>query len=131
MHNPTINNLARLWAIYKEEEVKAIKNRREIEDELSKILEINHAQEGMVVLDTDKFEIKVQTRMTRKVDADKLQEIAAEHDLSKHLSTLFRWKADIDMKSWKASEPEVTTLFSQAVTTTAGRPSYTITKEEI
>lgn len=131
MHNPTINNLARLWASFKEDEVKAIKHRREIEDELSKILMINHAQEGMVVLDTDKFEIKVQTRMTRKVDADKLQEIAAEHDLSKHLSTLFRWKADIDMKSWKASEPEVTTLFSQAVTTTAGRPSYTITKEEI
>ena len=131
MHNPTINNLARLWAIYKEEEVKAIKNRREIEDELSKLLEINLNQECTTSFDTDKFEIKVQTRMTRKVDADKLQEIAAEHDLSKHLSTLFRWKADIDMKSWKASEPEVTTLFSQAVTTTAGRPSYSITKEEI
>lgn len=131
MRNPQINNLARLWAIYKEEETKLIKLRREIEDELSSILEINPAHEGTVVLDTDKFEIKVQTRMARKVDTDLLQEIAAEHGLSNHLTDLFRWKADLDMKAWKAASPDITSVLSQAVTTTAGRPSFSITKEEI
>jgi len=131
MHNPQINNLARLWAIYKEEETKAMKNRREIEDHLAKILEINPAHEGTVVLDTDKFEIKVQTRMARKVDTDLLQEIAAEHGMSNHLTDLFRWKADLDMKAWKAASPDITSVLSQAVTTTAGRPSFSITKEEI
>ena len=131
MRNPNINNLARLWSIYKEEETTAIKQRREIEDELSKILEINPANEGTVVMDTDKFEIKVQTRMTRKVDTDLLQEIAAEHGMSNHLTELFRWKADLDMKAWKSAAPEITSVLLQAVTTTAGRPSYSITKEEI
>jgi hypothetical protein len=131
MHNPQINNLARLWAIYKEEETKAMKNRREIEDHLAKILEINPAHEGTVSLDTDKFEIKVQTRMARKVDTDLLQEIAAEHGMSNHLTDLFRWKADLDMKAWKAASPDITSVLSQAVTTTAGRPSFSITKEEI
>lgn len=131
MRNPNINNLARLWAIYKEEETAVIKKRREIEDELSSILEINSAHEGTVVLDTDKFEIKVQTRMARKVDTDLLQEIAAEHGMSNHLTDLFRWKADLDMKAWKAASPDITSVLSQAVTTTAGRPSFSITKEEI
>jgi hypothetical protein len=131
MRNPNINNLARLWSIYKEEETKAIKQRREIEDELSKILDINPANESTVVMDTDKFEIKVQTRMTRKVDTDLLQEIAAEHGMSNHLTELFRWKADLDMKAWKAASPEITSVLLQAVTTTAGRPSFSITKEEI
>lgn len=131
MRNPQINNLARLWAIYKEDETKAMKNRREIEDHLAKILEINPANEGTVVLDTDKFEIKVQTRFTRKVDTDLLQEIAAEHGMSNHLTDLFRWKADLDMKAWKAASADITSVLSQAVTTTAGRPSFSITKEEI
>ena len=131
MRNPQINNLARLWAIYKEEETKLIKLRREIEDELSSILEINPAHEGTVVLDTDKFEIKVQTRMARKVDTDLLQEIAAEHGMSNHLTDLFRWKADLDMKAWKAASQDITSVLSQAVTTTAGRPSFSIIKEEI
>ena len=131
MRDPQINYLANLWTMHKEAESLAIKNRREIEDQLSQLLEINLTKEGTVSTESEEFEIKVQTRMTRKVDTDLLQEIAAEHGMSNHLTELFRWKADLDMKAWKAAAPEITKVLAQAVTTTAGRPSYSIIKEEI
>lgn len=131
MDKRNFNELARCWLMAKHDESIAIQNRRELEDKMSEILDIDPATEGTINVEGEEYKVKITTRMTRKVDADKLQEIAAEHDLSKHLSTLFRWKADIDMKSWKSEAPEVTAVLSQAVTTTAGRPSYSITKEEI
>lgn len=129
MRNMQMKNLVLLWTQYKNEELNAIKNRREIEDQMSKILEINPANEGTVVLDADEYTVKVQTRLTRKVDTDLLQEVAAEHGLSNHLTDLFRWKADLDMKAWKAAAPEITSVLAQAVTTTSGRPSFSISKE--
>ena len=129
MRNMQIKNLVLLWTQYKNEELNAIKNRREIEDQMSKILEINPANEGTVLLDADEYTVKVQTRLARKVDTDLLQEVAAEHGLSNHLTDLFRWKADLDMKAWKAASPEITSVLAQAVTTTSGRPSFSISKE--
>lgn len=129
MRNMKMKNLVLLWTQYKNQELDAIKNRREIEDQMSKILEINPAHEGTVVLDADEYTVKVQTRLARKVDTDLLQEVAAEHGLSNHLTDLFRWKADLDMKAWKAAAPEITSVLAQAVTTTSGRPSFSISKE--
>ena len=129
MRNMQMKNLVLLWTQYKNQELDAIKNRREIEDQMSKILEINPANEGTVVLDADEYTVKVQTRLARKVDTDLLQEVAAEHGLSNHLTDLFRWKADLDMKAWKAASPEITSVLAQAVTTTSGRPSFSISKE--
>lgn len=129
MRNMQMKNLVLLWTQYKNQELDAIKNRREIEDQMSKILEINPANEGTVVCDADEYTVKVQTRLTRKVDTDLLQEVAAEHGLSNHLTDLFRWKADLDMKAWKAAAPEITSVLAQAVTTTSGRPSFSISKE--
>lgn len=129
MGKQQMENYVRLWRQYKEQEIAAQQSRREIEDEMTKLLDINLANEGTVVLDVDQHTIKVQTRFTRKVDADALQEIAAEHGLTNHLSELFRWSADIDLKSWKAAAPEITSVLSQAITTKSGRPSYSISKE--
>lgn len=131
MDKRKFEELAISWMFAKHEESIAIQNRRELEDLMSEMLDIDPATEGTINVEADQYKVKIITRMTRKVDADKLQEIAAEHDLNQELSTLFRWKADIDMKSWKSAPPEVTAVLSQAVTTTAGRPSYSITKEEI
>lgn len=126
-----INNLVQMWIKCKQDEVKAVEARRDIEDDLLKLLDIDPSKEGTINVEADQYKIKIITRLTRKVDADKLQEIAAEHDLNQELSTLFRWKADIDIKSWKSAPSEVTAVLSQAVTTTAGRPSFSINKEEI
>lgn len=129
--NQQLQELARGWLVAKADEAKAVLARRDLEDKMSKILEIDTATEGTTNVESFEYKLKIMTRMTRKVDTDKLQEIAAEHDLDKELSTLFRWKAELEMKSWKLAAPEVTKVLSQAVTTTAGRPSYSITKEVI
>lgn len=131
MNKQNFQELARCWLMAKQDEAKAVQNRRDIEDDLLKLLDIDPSKEGTINVEAGEYSIKLVTRLTRKVDADKLQEIAAENDLNKELSTLFRWKADLDLKSWKLAAPEVTKVLSQAVTTTAGRPSFSINKEEI
>ena len=67
--------------------------------------------------------------MNRKVDSDKLQELAAENGLTEHLSTLFRWKPDIDAKAWKAADESITRPLMGAITTTPSRASFVIIKE--
>ena len=63
--------------------------------------------------------------------ADLLQELALESGIEQaHLSTLFRWKPELNMKEWKAAAPEITSALSGAITTTAGRPSFAIETKE-
>ena len=124
-----ISQLALEWQRAKENETDCIQERREVEDELTRLLEVNSAHEGTVNFELDGYEIKIVSRLNRKIDPDLLQEIAAEHDLSAHLSSLFRWKPELDMKSWKSADKEITNKLLAAITTTAGRPSYSITKE--
>ncbi len=78
----------------------------------------------------DGFIIKATCRLNRKIDGDMLQALAEENGLSEHLPHLFRWKPEIVMKEWKAAAPDITKPLQAAITTTAGRPSYTIEKGE-
>jgi len=118
------------WIAAKQAEEEAIAYRREIEDLLAKELVLNPASEGTANFEAGEYAIKVTSRMNRKVDSDKLQEIAAEAGLSDHLSTLFRWKPEINMTKWKSSSNNITDVLSAAITTTPGRPSFSITKKE-
>lgn len=125
-----IIQLADAWRMAKEAEIKSIEVRRKLEDELSNLIEVDSTHEGTINCDIGGYSIKIVSRMNRKVDSEMLQEIAAENGLSEHLYDLFRWKPDIDMKAWKAADQSITSVLSQAITTTAGRPSYSITKDE-
>jgi len=58
-----------------------------------------------------------------------VQEIAAEAGLTEHLSSLFRWKPEINMSAWKNADEKITTPLLGGITTTPGRASFTITKE--
>lgn len=124
-----IEQLALEWKRAKETETDAAQERREVEDEMVRLLEINSEREGTVNFDLAGYEIKIVSRFNRKVDTDLLQQLSAEFDLEQFIYALFRWKADVDMKAWKASPDHVTKILSQAVTTTAGRPSFSITKD--
>lgn len=109
------------WVNAKENEKSAIERRREIEDALVFILDINVNDES-----TTKHEnMKIQTRLTRKVDSDLAQEIAQEYGLTEYLHTLFRWKPEIDIKAWKAVDDEVKAKLAPAITVSASRPSFT------
>lgn len=130
MNQEDIFRLAEAWMLAKDAERQATEARRAVEDELSKIFGITEQMEGtMNAKTTTGHNIKIVGRVSRKVDSDKVQELAAEHNLGSHLETLFRWKPEINLTAWKATAPEITVLLADAVTVTASRPSFSITLE--
>ena len=124
-----INALVDEWMALKEAERKAVDARREVEDTL--ICLVNSRPEGTATTKLGDVSIKVTSRLNRRVDSDLLQEIAAENGLTDHLSNLFRWKPDINLTAWKSADESITKPLLAAITTTPGRPSFSIIKEEI
>jgi hypothetical protein len=118
------------WVKAKEEERLAAEWRRATEDRLLKILSLAPEFEGTENFDTGDFKLKIVGRHNRKIDAEKLQLLAAENGLSEHLSALFRWKPDINAAAWKAADESITNPLLDAITTTPGRPSFAITPKE-
>jgi hypothetical protein len=125
-----LEKLAHDWEEAKAFEAQAIARRREIEDQLTQALAIPKDLEGTKNEDAGQYKIKIVGRLDRKVNADKLQELAQESGLSEHLGSLFRWKPEINMTAWKAAHESITTPLLDAITTTAGRPSYAITRKD-
>ena len=127
MESIKLQAASQLWLKAKEAEQKAVETRRELEDKLSELLAIDDSIDGTTrVIDGD-LSVKITTRLNRKVDSGKLQDLAAEHGLSDHLPTLFRWKPEIDMKNWRNADESITKPLLDAITTTPSRPSFAIT----
>ena len=122
----TMEQMAAEWLEAKEAERVAVEKRRDLEDSMRKVASIRDDTEGTETLALEGFRVKVVGRIDRKVDADKVQELAAEAGLTDHLSTLFRWKPEINMAIWKASDERITRPLSGAITAKPGRPSFTI-----
>lgn len=122
----TMEQMAAEWLEAKEAERVAVEKRRDLEDSMRKVASIRDDTEGTETLSLEGFRVKVVGRIDRKVDADKVQELAAEHGLTDHLSTLFRWKPEINMAIWKASDERITRPLAGAITAKPGRPSFTI-----
>ncbi len=118
------------WINAKSAEAAAIKQRRAIEDLMIKAFDIPEDLDGAKNIEVETFKIKIEGRINRRVNADKLQELAAEHGLSDHLSSLFRWKPEIAMTAWKAADKSITDPLLDAITATPGRPSFTISNKE-
>lgn len=118
------------WLTAKAKEAEATAERREIEDKLVAQFNVPSTLDNTANFEADGFKIKVEGRINRKINSEKLQEIAAENDLLAHLSALFRWKPEINASVWKSTDPAITTILLDAITSTPGRPSFTITKKD-
>ena len=118
------------WLEAKRVETEAVEIRRAIEDKITAQLGLAPDAEGTTTRKEDGFIVKATCRLNRKIDGDMLQALAEANGLSEHLPHLFRWKPEIVMKEWKAAAPDITKPLQAAITTTAGRPSYTIEKGE-
>jgi len=125
-----VTRMAEEWMEAKVAEARAVEKRRQIEDELTKALDIG-VLEGTETVKHEGFVIKMVGRIDRKVDGAKLQDLAYAHNLTEHLSTLFRWKPEINAAAWKNTNPAITDCLLDAITSTPGRTSFTITKKEI
>ena len=125
-----LNELSQLWLAAKQAEADATADRRKIEDRIKSLVGFAENSEGTETVDSDQFTIKIVGRIDRKVDGDKVQELAAEFGLTEHLASLFRWKPEINMAVWKATDEAITKPIAAAITAKPGRPSFTITRKE-
>jgi hypothetical protein len=124
-------SLHQRWLAAKQEEERAVADRRDLEDQMVKEFNVSKTMEGTKNFPTpDGFLIKIVGRMTRKVNAEKLQQLAAEHGLSDHLSSLFKWTPSIVSDQWESADPSITEPLLDAITTTAGRPTFKIIEKE-
>lgn len=127
----TLDEIAALWVHAKEGERQATEERRNLEDKLLSLVGLPDNLEGTENIETDGgYKIKAVGRFNRKVDADKIQEIAAEEGLEDYLGSLFRWKPEMNMAAWKAASKNVTTPLLAGITTAPGRISISITKKD-
>lgn len=114
------------WEQAKDAEQKAVAARREIEDQLISMLNIDETLTGT----TKCGSIRVVSRLYRTIDTDKLQEIAAESGLQDHLSSLFNWKPTINARAWNACDESITSVLSRAITEKPGRPTFYLVRKE-
>ena len=126
-NNWSVDQLAADWIEAKAAEKAAMEYRRDLEDELTRVLAIDEQLEGTMNVSSGQHQIKIIGRIDRKVDPEQVQAIAAENGLEDALSQLFRWKPEIIAAAWKAAPESTTGPLLRAITSKAGRPSFTIT----
>jgi hypothetical protein len=124
-----LESLSSMWLMAKTAEATAVADRRNIEDRIREITGLRDDVEGTETIKVTGYKVKVVSRLDRKVDAEKVQDLAAEHGLTAHLSSLFRWKPEINMSAWKSADESITGPLSGAITTKPGRPSFSIEQE--
>ena len=122
-------SLYQRWLDAKKVETKAVADRRELEDQMTLQFALPKNLAGTVKKEVKGFTVKIEGRINQKIDADKLQLLAAEAGLSEHLSSLCRWKPEINAKNWNAAADAVNRPLLGAITSTPGRPTFTITKD--
>jgi hypothetical protein len=130
MMQPDLKELSRQWMLHKADEEKATGERRKIEDQIVKLLAVAENFEGTETAEPEGFVVKISGRIDRKVDGDKVQELAAEFGLTDHLAKLFRWKPELNMAIWKATDATITGPLAGAITAKPGRPSFKIIPKE-
>jgi hypothetical protein len=121
-----LKTLSADWMLHKAAEEHAVVERRKIEDLMVKLLAMSENFEGTETAEPQGFVVKISGRIDRKVDGDKVQELAAEFGLTEHLAKLFRWKPEINMAVWKATDEAITKPLAGAITAKPGRPSIKI-----
>ncbi len=130
IESSTLEELSSAWIYFKDAEKTAVEARRAIEDKIIALTGLPREFEGSKTFEHSDYQFKTVGRFNRKVDAEKLQDIAAEHGLTNYLPNLFRWSADINKAAWEAADAKITIPLLGAITTTPSRPSFTITKKE-
>lgn len=109
------------WLCAKNDESEARERRLEIEERLLEAHNIDETREGAEEI-VDGF--KITCSFTKKVDAELLQKVARENGLSEHLSTLFRWKPEIDARAWKSAHNDITSVLARAIESKPAKPSF-------
>ena len=123
-------SIYQLWLNAKKAERLVVNVRRGFEDMMVAEFGIPEDFECTKNINIDDLKIQIVGRMNKVVNSDKLLELAAEHGLSDHLETLFRWKPEVSVAAWKNADVSITAPLADAITTTSSRPTFKITVKE-
>lgn len=123
----SLDDLISQWRKAKDAETTAQAERRQIEDIIASVVSLADDLDGTLTISGV---LKITGRIDRKVDADKLQELARDAGLTDHLSGLFRWKPEINRKAWDAASESITRPLLGAITSKPGRPSFALTEKK-
>ena len=115
VHKDPIDVLTAEWLVLKHEEKLLQARRREVEDEL--LTHITNPKEGTVHINQS---LKVQFKITRKVDSDALD--AIWDDLPDNIQNAFEWEAKPVLKELRKVENDA--LLEGIVSESAGRPTF-------
>jgi hypothetical protein len=127
MDSDELRELCFEWTDAKEAEREAAIKLKEVEDKLITFLNVDLSIDGTTrVIDGD-ISLKVTTRLSRIIDTSRLKELAEERDLNEHLSTLFRWNPEVNLKSWRDADEKVTEPLRDAIAIAPTRPAIAIT----
>ena len=127
MDSEELRELCLEWIDAKQAATKAAMTLETVEDQLIQLLNVDSLADGTTrVIDGD-VRINVTSRPSRTVDDTKLKALAEEHDLKEHLSTLFRWKPEVNLRAWRGADKKITDSLNDAITLTSTRPAFAIT----
>ena len=126
----SLSELSKSWLEAKKYEQIAIDTRRQLEDQIQEMIGIPIDHEGVETFLPDGYIIKITGRISRTVDSEKVQEIAAEHGLSEYLSALFKWTPTINAKNWKSTSSDITNILADAITAKPARATFKISIKE-
>lgn len=116
----------------KEETSRLIEQKLQLVRQMQELMGIPDTEEGTTKLERKDFTVRLTRKFSRKVDAEKVQQIAREHGFDWHiLQSVFRWKPEINLKVWRKTSPRITELFSPAITTKPLRPTIKIEREGV
>ena len=118
--------LSAAWLGSKELEKQAIENRRVIEDQLLELADLRDTHEGVANFPAGQYTLKITGRITRSVDSDAIQSLAAENGLDPWLPLLFRWKPELNLTAWKNADNAVKAALAGGITVKPSRPSIQI-----
>ena len=111
------------WLEAKNIEAVARQRRVEIEEEIYKALD------GKSVKNDDGFKITISQSVSRKIDAEKAREVAAELGNEKLLGTIFSWEPKLIKKEYDALDKTMKDKFALAITEKMNKPTFKV--EEI
>lgn len=132
MIHQNLDQLAQLREEAKAEEEAAIAKRREIDTKIAELLWDDDAERTASYTGSF-YKVKVQYKVTRKVDSDKLATVW--NNLSEYSQAAFKWSADVSvtgLKKLRDNRPDDYKVVADMITTKPATPYVTvepITKE--
>ena len=115
IHQDPIDTLTAEWLVLKREEKTMQARRREVEDEL--LMHIANPKEGTVHLNDS---LKIQFKLTRKVDSDALDKIW--DSLPDNIQAAFEWEAKPILKELRKVQDDL--WLDGIIAEVEGRPTF-------